>query len=83
MTCNYVSGDEMGNVQAMEECNRLNMYTQKDQRTPLANVDWTSLTNQSLIWIGNREASNDINTEQKPYTRHNIYRKHRWVGILL
>ena len=45
----------------------LNMYTQKDQRTPLTNVDWTSLTNESLIWIGNGEASNDINTEQKPY----------------
>ena len=61
MSCNYVSQEIMDHQEAKQECNRLNLYSQKEYRIPLLNVKWNSLTNDSLIWIGQ---------QQKPSTKN-------------
>ena len=61
MSCNYVSQDIMDNIKAQEECNRLNLYSQKEYRIALPNIEWKSLTNDSIIWIGQDQAKNGGN----------------------
>ena len=61
MSCNYVSQEIMDHQKAKQECNRLNLYSQKEYRIPLLKVKWNSLTNDSLIWIGQ---------QQKPSTKY-------------
>ena len=55
ISCNYISKELMGHGEALQECTRLDLYSQKEHRIPLPNVKWNSLTNDSLVWIGQRE----------------------------
>ena len=70
MSCNYVSQEIMDHHKAKQECNRLNLYSQKEYRIPLLNVKWNSLTNDSLIWIGQQQKPSIFagkNSEEKSH----------------
>ena len=51
----------MDKNKALEECNRLDLYSQKEYRIALPNIEWKSLTNDSIIWIGQDQAKNAEN----------------------
>ena len=62
MTCNHVSSMKMNRKLAQEECTNLQMYV--NDKTPLDSIHWESLTNESLVWIGQ---TLDDNFEQASY----------------
>ena len=56
MSCNYITND-MSHSEAYRECNRLELFSHKDHSIPLSEIDWSALTNESLIWIGQAQSS--------------------------
>ena len=78
MTCNYIS-PKISQSSALQECTRLEMYSHKEHAIGLPDINWSKLTNESLVWIGQREEGSIV--QEDNYCRAWSLRKLRYQSV--